>query len=220
MSYNLESTLFKNVEKKGLINLDSSTMYIICDPHFVEHQSICEKGFVLNLPEKSIFENLKQKYKISLMKWEYLDFYESLCEKVERPDDFVRIEIFNYLDMATYVKKEIQAKYNFDELSEMILTSNFDENDVIFIYKPKTSKREIDVIVFEHKDYEYSACFIDRMKYNNYLPKPVSEDWWDTFMITNEEDFKKFSMQCDFDDERPMQKWDFIDGEHLIYITK
>lgn len=220
MSYNLESTLFKNVEKKGLINLDASAMYIICDPHFVEHQSICEKGFVLNIPEKTIFERLKQKYKISLMKWEYLDFYEKFCEKVGNPDDFVRVEIFNYLDMATYVKKEMQEEYNHDELCEIISTSNFDENSVIFIYEPTQSKREIDVIVFERQDYEYSACFIDRMKYHTYLPDPVSEDWWDTFMITNTEDFKKFSMQCDFDDKRPMQEWDFIDGEHLIYVSK
>lgn len=220
MSYNLESTLFKNVEKKGSINLDTSSMYIICDPHFVEHQSISEKGFILNIPEKVVFEELKQKYKISLMKWEYLDFYEKLCEKVENPADFVRVEIFNYLDMATYIKKEMQEKYNYDELCEMISTSNFDEDSVIFIYEPTISKREIDVIAFEHEDYEYSACFIDRTKYHNYLPTPISEDWWDTFIISNKDDFQKFSKECDFNNERPMHEWDFIDNKHLVYITK
>lgn len=218
MSYNLTTTLYKVKEN---INEDKRYKLIIFDEHLLTSEddnfiNYFDVDLTLNneMSDHLIaFENLKEKYKMVKMVTPFFDFLPKLIQKNINPENYIRVEIFNYLDMATYVKKEFLEHYG-DDIFDLAHESKFNEDEIIFIYDPVKSEREVDVLIIEEVEGEFTACFVDRDEYHKYLPSPISKDWWGFNQLITNEDFEKFKSVGDKD--RPMKEWTFIENENII----
>lgn len=220
MSYNLTTTLY-NVAK----NYDPKRHTVI---FFDEHLAdIWEDKYTnyydIDLSEeelkehKNAFNELKNKYGVMKIIVPFPDFLPELKNKNLDPEDYVRLEIFNYSDMATYVKKTFLEKHS-EDIYDIAYESKFNEDEIVFVYNPIISERKIDVIVLEKKDSEFTACFLDRSEYHKFLPNPLSKNWWGMHQILTLEDFNKFKESGDKD--RPIKDWNFIENENFVIVTR
>lgn len=218
MSYNLTTNLYKVKSDINIIN--KRDKIIIFDEHLVmSYEDNFINYYDIDFDDVNIhkleFEKLKEKYKMIKMVVPFFDFLPVLKNKNINPEDYVRVEIFNCLDMATYVKKDFLEK-NEDEIFNIANESRFKEDKIIFIYEPIKSEREIDALILEEVESEFTACFLDRYEYHKFLPSPLSKNWWGFYQITTSEDFERFKNSGDND--RPIKNWNFVESENIALV--
>ena len=104
MSYNLTTNLYKVKSDINIINKRDKN--IIFDEHLVmSYEDNFINYYDIDFDDVNIhkleFEKLKEKYKMIKMVVPFFDFLPVLKNKNINPEDYVRVEIFNCLDILS-----------------------------------------------------------------------------------------------------------------------
>jgi len=212
MSYNLTTQLLKAKKEKNfgkkenyfLLEEDDYT-FNVENIHFVVPEKMA-------LVLKNVFKDYVQRLPV-----EVYDHSENLKKHTETPDRYTRLDLFE--DTVSYVDKSLLKKHGAEYIAEHVY--DFTNQEVIYIFDaPQIVAKEKEVIVFDQEDGEWTAAYMDRMTYHSFLPEPVNE-YNECWLLSHKADFDRYKVVNDFgDDKRPAEKWEFIEGQHLVMVEK